>query len=149
MSASTTNPAASGISGSPARLNLALSVLRVIIGVVFVAHGAQKLFVFGIGGVIQSFDAMGVPFAAMAGTTASLVEFVGGLALLLGLFTRPAAVALAALMASAIILVHLPAGFFMPAGMEFALTLFAGVVAIALAGPGPHSVDAVRARRSA
>lgn len=126
-----------------------LAVLRVIVGAIFVAHGAQKLFVFGFGGVIGAFESMGVPLAAIAGPTVALVELFGGLALLAGLFTRVAAAGLAAIMLGAALLVHAPAGFFLPNGAEFVLALFGTTVALALAGPGALSVDALVARRRA
>jgi putative oxidoreductase len=124
-------------------------VLRAVVGTVFLVHGAQKLFVFGFGGVIGAFEGMGVPFAGVIGPAVALMEFVGGIALIIGLFTRLAAVALAGTMLGAITLVHLPAGFFLPNGAEFTLTLLAVVVAVALAGPGQFSLDALVARRQA
>lgn len=132
---------------SATRVSAALAVLRGIVGTVFVAHGAQKLFVFGFGGVIGAFEGMGVPLAGVAGPAVALLEFVGGLALIAGLFTRYAAVGLGATMIGAMALVHFPAGFFMPNGMEFTLTLFGGVLALAVAGPGTFSLEAVVAER--
>ena len=129
------------------RLDAALAVLRVIVGAVFLAHGAQKLFVFGFGGVIGAFEGMGVPLAGIAGPTVALVEFFSGLALIAGLFTRVAASGIAAIMLGAALLVHAPAGFFLPDGAEFVLTLFGVVVALVIAGPGALSIDAVLARR--
>ncbi len=132
---------------SAARVSAALAVLRGIVGTVFVAHGAQKLFVFGFGGVIGAFEGMGVPLAGIAGPTVALLEFFGGLALIAGLFTRYVALGLAAVMLGAMALVHFPAGFFLPNGAEFTLTLFGGVLALALAGPGTFSLEAVIAER--
>jgi putative oxidoreductase len=132
---------------STARFDAALAVLRAIIGTVFVAHGAQKLFVFGLAGVAGAFGGMGVPLAGIVGPAVALVEFFGGLALLAGLLTRFAGAGLAVVMLGAIFLVHLPAGFFAPNGVEFALTLFGAAVALALTGAGRFSVDAMLANR--
>lgn len=132
---------------SAARVSAALAVLRGVVGTVFVAHGAQKLFVFGFGGVIGAFEGMGVPLAGITGPAVAMLELFGGLALIAGVFTRTTALGLAGIMLGAMALVHFPAGFFLPNGMEFTLTLFGGVMALALAGPGVFSLEAVIARR--
>jgi putative oxidoreductase len=129
------------------RLNLALTLLRVVTGIIFMAHGGQKLFVYGFDGVAGAFAQMGVPMAGVMGPFVALVEFFGGLALVVGLLTRLAALGLAITMVVAILLVHLKAGFFNPAGIEFPLALLAATGAIALAGPGAQSADAVIAAR--
>lgn len=134
---------------SAGRLNAALAVLRVVIGSVFLAHGAQKLFVYGFAGVTGAFEGMGVPLAGIVGPAVALLEFFGGLALIVGIFTRLAAVGLAIVMLGAIVLVHLAAGFFLPNGVEFVLALFGAAVALALTGPGGLSLDAIVARRCA
>lgn len=132
-----------------ARVNGALATLRVVAGTVFLAHGAQKLFVFGLPGVTGAFAGMGVPLPGVTGPAVALVELLGGLALIVGLLTRLAALGLAITMLGAIVLVHLAGGFFLPNGVEFALTLFGAAAALALAGPGALSLDAVLARRRA
>ncbi len=134
---------------SAGRLSTALAVLRTMVGLIFVAHGAQKIFVYGFGGVTQAFGGMGVPLPEMTGPAVALLELFGGLALVLGLFTRLAALGLAANMLGAIVLVHLAAGLFLPNGAEFALALFAAATALALTGPGEFSLDAVLGRRRA
>lgn len=134
---------------SAARISAGLVALRVIVGTVFLAHGAQKLFVYGFSGVTVAFGGMGVPLAGVAGPAVAFLEFFGGIALLLGLFTRIAGLGLAGVMLGAIFFVHLAGGFFAPAGVEFVLTLFAAAATFAITGPGGFSLDALLARRKA
>lgn len=132
---------------SPRQLALGLAILRVVTGVVFAAHGAQKLFVYGFAGVTGAFAQMGVPLPGVAGPTVALVEFVGGLALVAGLFTRLAAAAVGATMLGALFLVHLAAGFFLPNGYEFVLALLGAAATLVLTGAGEWSIDARLAAR--
>ena len=126
------------------RIGLGLTILRIVVGIVFIAHGAQKLFVFGIHGVVGAFTQMGVPLPSIAAPLVAIVEFVGGIALVLGLFTRIFAALLAIDMLGAIVLVHFRGGFFLPAGFEFALTLLAANVALVVGGPGDYAIDSRR-----
>ncbi len=123
------------------RAAVGLALLRVVVGIVFAVHGAQKVFEFGIPGTIGAFTQMGVPLPGIAAPFVSFLELGGGIALVLGLLTPLFAALLAINMLVAIVLVHLPAGFMLPNGYEFALTLFAACLALVLAGPGAAAVD--------
>jgi putative oxidoreductase len=147
VAASGTGAGSVALAGAVTRGAVGLAVLRVVLGIVFAAHGAQKVFVMGIPGLAESFAAVGVPLAGIAAPAVALLELVGGLALIGGLFVTPIALGLTAVMIGALFLVHLAAGFFLPNGYEFVLTLGAGAVALALAGPGAWSLDGVLAKR--
>jgi putative oxidoreductase len=131
------------------QVSVALTVLRVILGITFIMHGGQKLFVYGLEGVSGSFAGMGIPMPGVTGPLVAMIEFFGGVALVVGLLTRLAAVGTAAIMAGAILTAHIEAGFFAPAGYEFPLMLLATSIALAVAGAGPLSLDAVIGARAA
>jgi putative oxidoreductase len=137
----------SALSTGSRRLDFALVALRVFTGLTFAAHGGQKLFILGLSDLTGAFESMGIPLAAVAAPAVAFGEFLGGLALIVGLLTRLSGAGLAVIMLGAVCMVHLPGGFFLPDGIEFALLLFGISVALVVAGPGGFSMDAVLVRR--
>lgn len=129
------------------QLNIGLAIVRFVVGAIFIAHGGQKLFVYGLEGVAGGFAQMGVPMANVMGPFIGFVELFGGIALILGLLTRLAGAGLAATMVGAIVLVHLPAGFFAPNGYEFPLSLLGSALLLTVTGAGAYSIDSIIARR--
>jgi len=118
-----------------------IAILRVITGIVLLAHGSQKLFTYGFQGVEGAFAQMGIPIPTILGPSIAILEFGGGIALIVGLLTRWVAVLFAIEMAVAILKVHLASGFFLPRGYEFALLVAAVNIALAMAGPGAAALD--------
>jgi len=128
--------------------------LRLAAGVIFVAHGAQKLFGWfgghGLAGTGQWLDAIGISPGVLMALLAGSAEFFGGLALIAGLLVRPAAAALAFAMLVAIFGVHVGHGLFVGNnGYEYALALFAMAASLVVTGAGKASVDSLVARRIA
>lgn len=126
---------------------LALAFLRVIVGIIFIAHGYQKFFIYTLPGTTQAFTGMGVPLPALTAPAVATLELLGGLALILGLGTRFVAPLLALNMLGALLLVHVKAGFFNPNGVEFPLLLLASAVALALGGSGAYALDSTLNKR--
>jgi putative oxidoreductase len=124
-----------------------MTVLRLVVGAIFIVHGGQKLFVFGIHNVSVMFQHFGIPLSQFFGPVVTLVEFLGGIGLVLGLLARWAALFLAIDMTVAILKVHLPHGFFEPMGFEYPLVLLACSVALLLSGPGAAAIDNYFGRR--
>jgi putative oxidoreductase len=121
--------------------------LRVAAGVIFVAHGAQKLFGwfggYGFEGTAGWMASIGLQPGWLMAALAGGAEFFGGLALIIGLLVRPAAFVLAITMLVAIFSVHWENGLFMANnGYEFALSLLAATVSLVISGAGKASVDA-------
>ena len=125
-------------------MSLGLAVLRIAVGAVFIDHGYAKLFKFGFAGVTGAFTQMGVPLPGIMGPFVGLLEFFGGIALVIGLLTRLFALGFAIDMLVAILLVQLKKGF---SGFELEFLLMAASVALLFAGAGDFSVDAQIARR--
>ena len=117
-----------------------LLVLRVVVGIVFCAHGYLKFFKMGIGGTTHFFTSVGVPLPTLAAWFAATAEMVGGAALILGILTLPFGLALTLDMMGAIFFAKRGGGLFAPKGFELELTLLAASLAIALSGPGAFSL---------
>jgi putative oxidoreductase len=127
-------------------MDLALLVLRLIVGGLFIGHGAQKLFgAFGGGGLDGTagmFDNIGLRPGWLHARAAGTAEFGGGALIALGLFTPFAAAALIAVMTAAVLTVHAPNGIWNTnQGYEFNLVLAAVVFALAGVGAGAWSLD--------
>ncbi len=126
-------------------LNWGLVILRVVVGIVFVMHGIQKLTESGISGVTGFFASLGIPAAMLMAIIVIAVELLGGLALIAGAGTRVVSLLLAITMLVAILTVHMANGFFASnGGFEYPLTLLAATIFLVLAGPGAMSVHARR-----
>lgn len=122
--------------------------IRIAFGAVFIAHGGQKLFGwwggYGLEATGQWMASIGLEPGMVMGSLAGGIEFFGGIALILGLLTRPIAAASSLLMFVAMTWVHWPNGFFLSAnGYEFALILLAVSVSLTISGIGRYSLDSV------
>ncbi len=129
-------------------------LLRLPAALIFTAHGAQKLFGafggYGLEGTAGWMESIGLTPGYLLALLAGSAEFFGGLALLLGLFVRPAALVLAFTMAVALFSVHAANGLFMANnGYEFALAMLAMSAALTATGGGKWSLDAWLAKKLA
>lgn len=120
--------------------------LCIPIGIIFMAHGAQKLFGwfggYGLDGTGQWMASIGLSPGVLMAFLAGSGEFFGGLFILLGLLTRPAALVLSLTMLVAIFAVHFENGLFLANnGYEFGLALLAASVSLAVSGAGKVALD--------
>ncbi|MFM7468701.1 MAG: DoxX family protein [Vampirovibrionales bacterium] len=127
--------------------SIGLLIIRLAIGMVFIAHGLDKLFgTFGGGGLPETtkqFAELGLQPASFQALMAGLTEAGGGILLTLGLFTRLGAVMVASTMVVAILVVHLSGGLFArDGGFEYPLVILASTAHLAMVGGGHLSLDA-------
>lgn len=146
-----------GLNGLLARVqgnaaDAGLLILRVALGVVFIYHGGQKLFGlfggYGLAGTAQWMGSVGIPLPYPSALAAGSAEFFGGLAVLLGLGTRIAAVPMVFTMLVAIVSAHWGKFDAQAGGMEYPLTLAAALTALALIGGGKWTLPALLPARS-
>jgi putative oxidoreductase len=129
--------------------SLGLLVLRVVVGIIFIAHGYLKGFKMGMGGTHGMMTYLHVPLPQFAAWYAVLVEIVGGAALILGVFTLPFGIALVIDMCGAIYWGKRGGGLFAPKGFELELTLLAASLTLALTGPGLFALGSLFRRKQA
>lgn len=124
--------------GGPSLESYGATLLRITLGVIFVMHAYLALFVYGVRGTVQFQRSLGLPLPEVSAWYLILAHGVGGLLLVLGLFTRWAALANLPIMAGAFFLVHLKEGFFMGprGGYEYVLLVLAATLALVFLGPG-------------
>jgi putative oxidoreductase len=115
--------------------------LRVVVGLVFLMHGGQKLFGFGLSGTADIMGKLGIPLPSLAASVVIIAELVGGLAILFGLYARWAGIALAIEMLVAIPVARVHGGFFAPYGFEFEMTLLGACLTFAALGSGGVSLE--------
>ena len=125
-----------------------LLIVRLIVGGLFLAHGAQKLFSWfggaGLSGTAGWFEAIDIKPGFFMALMVGIIEFVGGLLLAIGLFASFAAVLLAVTMICAIVKVHWQNGLWnTDNGYEYNLVLFAILAAVFLTGAGKYAVDSL------
>ncbi|MEH7304919.1 DoxX family protein [Neobacillus drentensis] len=127
-------------------INIGLLIIRLVIGLLFVGHGAQKLFGwfggYGLKGTGGWFESIGMKPGVTMALLAGLVELIGGILFALGLLTPLAGILIAGTMVMAIVKVHAANGLWSTAnGYEYNLTLLAVAIGIALIGPGKYALD--------
>lgn len=129
-------------------MSLGLLLIRLVIGLSFMAHGTQKLFGwfggYGLKGTGGWFESIGMKPGVTMALLAGLAELAGGTLLALGLFTPLAGILIAGTMVIAIVKVHGPNGYWATQnGYEYNLTLLVVAIAVALTGAGRYSLDAL------
>jgi putative oxidoreductase len=128
-------------------MDLGLLMIRLVIGILFIGHGAQKLFGwfggYGLKGTGGWFESIGMKPGVTLAFLAGLAELLGGTLFAVGLLTPLAGILIAGTMVMAIIKVHAPNGLWATAnGYEYNLTLLVVAIGVALIGPGQYALDA-------
>ena len=130
--------------------DIGLLLTRVLLGVVLIAHGWEKLVTNGAGATGQFFDSVGVPAAQAAAVFAGVVELAGGILLVLGLLTQVVAALVVVVMVGAYVFVHQGAGIYATnGGWELVAVIGLAVAVFGLVGTGRYSLDALIANRRA
>ncbi|MFN2602585.1 MAG: DoxX family protein [Gemmatimonadaceae bacterium] len=125
-----------------------LLMLRVVAGIIFIAHGYLKAFKMGMGGTVGFMTHLGIPASPVAAYFSVLAELLGGAALILGIFTLPFGIALTIDMLGAIWFAKRGGGLMAPKGFELELLLLASAFCVALIGPGPISLRRALSRNT-
>ncbi|MCD0444925.1 DoxX family protein [Glycomyces sp. A-F 0318] len=127
----------------------ALLIGRVMLGVVFIAHGWQKLSVNGLEATAQGFEGMGIPAPTLSAYFTVFAELIGGAALIVGALLPLVGLALAGVMLGAMYFVHLDGGFYSrDGGYEYVLLLAVVSLAIGFSGGGAFAVDSLWLNKS-
>ena len=129
------------VSDSARLRGFGLLVLRIVVGVTFFAHGWLKFHGMGMPGTTGFFTSLGIPNAALLAWVVVLVEMLGGIALILGIFTLPAGLLLTVDMIGVLLTAKRGASLIGPKSYELELNLLAAAFALALAGPGMFSLS--------
>ena len=124
---------------------LGLAILRVVLGVIFIAHGAPGVF-GGMEGTTAFMDSLGLPLPAVAAWASSLLQFLGGIGLIAGILVTPIALLLTVYSMMGIVLVQAARGFYVVGpnangGIEFNLLLTAALLMLVFGGPGLAAMD--------
>ena len=126
-------------------MNAGLLLIRLVIGLIFMGHGSQKLFGWfggygpkGTGGWMES---IGLKPGVLMAVFAGLAEFIGGLLFAAGFLTPVGAALIVITMLMAIITVHAKSGFWSPNGFEYQLVLIATAIGVAIIGPGVYALS--------
>jgi putative oxidoreductase len=128
--------------------DVALLLARLVIGMVLIAHGWQKLVTNGVAATADGFEGMGVPVAPVSAVIVTVIEFLGGVLLVAGAATALVGVLVALEMLGAALVVHVEAGILVSeGGWELVGAIGAAALALAAAGAGRFSVDHALGRR--